>query len=210
MIGYLRGRVQSRCDNGITLEVNGIGYEVQMPVSALEKFPPSDQETMVFTHLVWREDQLTLYGFERLETRNMFRLLLEVSGVGPRLALNILSTLSTEDLLHSLSREEVTRLQSIHGIGKKTAARLCVDLKEKAERLLSRMEWKKTAGLEKETALHSTSWDDALSALTNLGYNPVQARRALSRAADMEKYASVEVLVRNALKNLAGDRVKQG
>ena len=123
MIGYIRGEKQGQWDRGVIVDVNGVGYEIQMPSSSLAKLPTSGNELTVFTHLVWKDDTLSLYGFETIEARDMFRLLLEVSGVGPRLALNILSMLSAEELLQILAREENKRLRAIQGIGEKTAAR---------------------------------------------------------------------------------------
>jgi len=204
MIGHIRGKIGRQWDRGVVIDVNGIGYEVQMPSSSLKKLPPIGEEMEVFTHLVWKEDSVSLYGFEQLESRDMFRFLLEVSGVGPKLALNILSILSAEELLHILAQEKRERLQAIHGVGKKTAARLCVDLKEKArERLLER-HWDTVPTVSGEKAGREDLWDDALSALIHLGYRPSEAKVVLAKAfASTDAEPGLEGVVRKALQYLA-------
>jgi Holliday junction DNA helicase RuvA len=204
MIGYVRGQIQNRWEGGVVLDVNGIGHEIQMPASSVAKLPPSGQEVTVFTHLAWREDAISLYGFDRLETRDMFRLLLEVSGVGPRLALNILSAFAAEELLQVLARGDTERLQAIHGVGRKTAERLCVDLRERAKRLLSHKTKETAEALPMERDGSGTIRDDALSALIYLGYRPAEAKSALAEAlSSMDKEAQVEDVIKTALRGLA-------
>ncbi|MGC9022442.1 MAG: Holliday junction branch migration protein RuvA, partial [Dissulfurimicrobium sp.] len=123
MIGYLKGRVERLWDKrGIILDVNGIGYEIQMPAPAVSRLESIGREITVFTHLVWKEDAVSLYGFEGMEERDMFRMLIEVSGVGPKMALNILSMFTVQELLKTIAGYDIKRLQAIHGVGKKTAA----------------------------------------------------------------------------------------
>ena len=210
MIGYIRGEKQGQWDRGVIVDVNGIGYEIQMPSSSLAKLPPSGNELTVFTHLVWKDDTLSLYGFETIEARDMFRLLLGVSGVGPRLALNILSMLSAEELLQILAREEKKRLRAIQGIGEKTAARLCIDLKEKAKAILTKRQWDMESSPHIEQPGKGDLWDDALSALTHLGYGSSETKAALAMAfASAGESASLEDLVKKALQGLAKSRTKQ-
>ena len=203
MIGHIRGKVERQWDRGVVIDVNGIGYEVQMPSSSLKKLPPIGEKLVVFTHLVWKEDAVSLYGFEQLESRDMFRLLLEVSGVGPKLALNILSILSAGELLQVLAHEKRERLQAIQGVGKKTAARLCVDLKEKARaRLLTKGDIRPAISAERPGK--GDLWDDALSALIHLGYRPSEARSVLAKAfASADTEPGLEGVVRKALQYLA-------
>jgi Holliday junction DNA helicase RuvA len=204
MIGHIRGTVESRWDRGVVLDVQGVGYEIHMPESALAKLPPSSDEVTIYTHLVWKEETVSLYGFEAPEARDMFRLILEVSGVGPKLALNILSLLSPQDLLMALAQGETGRLQAIHGIGKKTAARLCVDLRDKATRLLDGQGRSTRHMTAPEPETQGTLWQDAMSALTYLGYRPPEAKDALSRArTSLGDEATLEELVRTALQGLA-------
>jgi Holliday junction DNA helicase RuvA len=209
MIGYIRGKKQSQWDRSIIVDVNGVGYEIQMPSSSLAKLPLSGNELTVFTHLVWKDDMLSLYGFETIEARDMFRLLLEVSGVGPRLALNILSVLSAEELLQILAREENKRLRVIQGIGEKTAARLCIDLKEKAQAILTKSRWDMESTQHIEQIGTRDLWNDALSALTHLGYSLSETKAALARAfASADESANLEDLVKKALQCLAKNHKK--
>ncbi|NIA09006.1 MAG: Holliday junction branch migration protein RuvA [Nitrospiraceae bacterium] len=204
MIGHIRGKVGYQWDHGVVIDVNGIGYEVQMPSSSLKNLPPIGEEVEVFTHLLWKEDSVSLYGFKQLESRDMFRLLLAVSGVGPKLALNILSILSAGELLHILAQEKRERLQAIQGVGKKTAARLCVDLKEKAKaRLLERHGDIGPAGPGEKVGREDL-WDDAFSALIHLGYHPSQVKVVLAKVlASTDIEPDLEGLVRRALQYLA-------
>ncbi|MFO8241292.1 MAG: Holliday junction branch migration protein RuvA [Dissulfuribacterales bacterium] len=210
MITYIRGEKQGQWDQGVIVDVNGVGYEIRMPSSSLANLPPSGDELTVFTHLVWKDDTLLLYGFETMEGRDMFRLLLEVSGVGPRMALNILSMISAEELLQILAGEEKKRLRAIQGIGEKTAARICIDLKKKAQAILTKRRWDRESSPHIEQSDRGDLWDDALSALTHLGYGSSETRAALARAfASAKESAGIEDLVKKALQSLAKTRTKQ-
>lgn len=210
MITYIRGEKQGQWDQGVIVDVNGVGYEIRMPSSSLAKLPPSGDELTVFTHLVWKDDTLLLYGFETMEGRDMFRLLLEVSGVGPRMALNILSMISAEELLQILAGEKKKRLRAIQGIGEKTAARICIDLKKKAQATLTKRRWDIDSSPHIEQSGRGDLWDDALSALTHLGYGSSETRAALARAfASAKESAGIEDLVKKALQSLAKTRTKQ-
>ncbi|RKX60734.1 MAG: Holliday junction branch migration protein RuvA [Thermodesulfobacteriota bacterium] len=210
MIGYISGKILGPWDRGIIVDVNGIGYEIQMPSSSLANLPSSGNEVTVFTHLVWKDDMLSLYGFETIEARDMFRLLMEVSGVGPGLALKILSVLSAGELLQILVREENNRLRAIHGVGEKTAARLCIDLKEKARAILAKRQWYVEPASHIEQVAAGDLWNDALSALTHLGYGSSETRAALARAfASAGESAGLEDLVKKALQFLAKGHTKQ-
>jgi len=203
MIGQVKGRVLDRWDMGVVLDVNGLGYEIQMPASAAAKFPPSDKDIIIYTHLVWREDTLSLYGFESKEGRDMFRLLLQVSGVGPKVAISILSMLGPRELVEILATGDHKRLQAIHGVGKKTAARLCVDLKEKAKTMQAsgHMHQSEPAPTPKEG---QAIYQDALSALINLGYKQSEASKAIRNTLKQLKNGAptLEELVKAALQAL--------
>ncbi len=208
MIGFIRGKIVYKWETGVLVDVHGVGYEVHMPGSMVAALPSSSAEEILHTHLVWREDTVTLYGFDTRETRDMFRLLLDVSGVGPRLALNILSMLSARELIEILARGENKRLQAVHGVGKKTAARLCVDLKERAKNILGRdilisSDTAEGAGIP----ARGNVMGDALSALVNLGYRTREAQEALLKVQDQPGGdLELEDLVKKALKILAGDK----
>ncbi len=207
MIGQIMGRVLDRWDTGVVVDVNGLGYEIHMPSSCAAKFPPSEKDVVIYTHLVWREDTLSLYGFESKEGRDMFRLLLQVSGVGPRVAMNVLSMLGPDELIDILAKGENKRLQSIHGVGKKTAARLCVDLKERAKGMLEQRgaNYADVAFMPKD---EGNVYNDALSALINLGYKKGEASAAIRNIMKQHEDAdwSLEELVRAALKALVRER----
>ena len=206
MIGYIRGRIERCLDKkGIILDVNGVGYEIQMPPSMVSRLDVTSDELTVYTHLSWKEDSVSLYGFEHIEERDMFRMLIDVSGIGPRMALNILSTLSVQRLLDTIASGDATRLQAIHGIGKKTAARICVDLKEKANALTRHY----GGTLETRDTAHGKSCleEDAMSALLNLGYRRSEVNVALEKArAGLGEEAGLEVLIKSALGILSKGR----
>jgi Holliday junction DNA helicase RuvA len=209
MIGYIRGQKRNQWGQRIIIDVNGVGYEIQMPSSSITKLPASGNEIMVFTHLVWKDDMLSLYGFETVEARDMFRMLLEVSGVGPRLALNILSILTPGELLQTLAKEENKRLQVIQGIGEKTAARLCIDLKEKAKSILTKKNWDVESLPSNKQVDAKELWNDALSALTHLGYSPSETKVALAKVfASSSEGIKLEDLVKKTLQGLAKNHKK--
>src|SRR5208337_2540076 len=132
MITFLRGKLQDVLPTQITVEVNGVGYEVLIPLSSYDKLPAPAQEVQVLTHLVVREDAHTLYGFMSSAERELFRLLINtVSGIGPRIALNILSGISVAAFRGAVASADVKALSQISGVGKKTAERIVVELKDK-------------------------------------------------------------------------------
>lgn len=185
MISLLKGKIQKCDDTSVIIDVNGVGYEVSVPATEIERFEDG-QETVLYTHLSARDDRLNLYGFPTLEARQMFRMLTEVSGVGPRVALNLLSAFSTIDLVDTLSEGREHDLQRVSGIGKKTAARLCLDLKEKAARLRTKGSVSVHKGLGPDERSYSGGvYQDVLSALMNLGYRPAEAEKAMTEASIM-------------------------
>ncbi len=207
MIGQLKGYVIHRWDQGVVLDVNGVGYEVYMPDSSLSKIILDKKEITLYTHLVFKEDNVSLFGFLDRFDRDIFRLLLEVSGVGPKLALSLLSKLSGIELLNVLANEDVRRLQSIHGVGKKTAARLCVDLRERAKKFLKIKEGIEIKSLSYKSALEDRLIDDVISALLNLGYSYKEAKDAVS-GLDLDEISNGDIkqLITNALKNLSSKK----
>ncbi len=205
MIGYIHGKLLYVEGNEVLVDVNGLGYELSVPDSSLSRLGKEGDEITLFTHLVSKEDSLILYGFESPEEKVAFRLLLEVSGVGPRLALALLSRLSPAQLLQALANGETSKLQAVRGVGRKTAARLHVDLKEKARKLLSGKGTGHLARPIEPTEEPGTSvWDDALSALMNLGYRRNEAENALENLDHNDGDAhDVEMLIKEALKQLS-------
>ncbi len=205
MIGYLRGVVKGIKVDTVFIEVSGIGYRVQMPLSQLEDLPGAGEECLVHTHLINRDDSLSLYGFTDERGLEIFRMLLEVSGVGPRLALNILSVVPVDDLIQGISAGDTSRLQAVHGVGRKTAARICVDLKEKARKYI------RESGLE-SLGDHAPAVDhgpvsgigaDAVSALSNLGYRPSEAKRAVMKVLEGGEGGDLNSVIKASLQILS-------
>jgi Holliday junction DNA helicase RuvA len=188
----------------LIIEVQGIGYELFVPLSTFYRLPEVKESVAlsVYTHV--REDALQLYGFFSTLEKQLFLLLLGVSGVGPKLALNILSGMETSEMVQAICQGNVDRLRAIPGVGPKTAGRVILELKEKVSRLAGPGSQFDTpeAGGENKIA------EDTLSALINLGYNRIEAKRAIDQIVKDEGAASVglssvEEFIKKALKGLA-------
>jgi holliday junction DNA helicase RuvA len=187
MIGHLEGRVLELQPGLVVLEAGGVGYEVHLPISVHALLVGRERATLhVHTHV--REDQLTLYGFPTRRERDVFRMLLGVSGVGPRTALALLSGLTPDDLGAAVEGEQWRRLAAVPGIGKRTAERLIVELKGKLA------PGTRPAGV--------TARDDAVSALVNLGYPVRSAEEAVGELARTEPGLTLGELLRRALQTL--------
>lgn len=187
MFAYLAGQITARTERSIWLEVRGIGYDIQMTATSIARLEPSEKQIRIYTHLIWKEDDIQLYGFEDAFTKEIFLALISVSGIGPRIALSILSFLEPEQAIACISSEDTAKLQKIPGIGKKMAARICVDLKDKAKKILGRIS---QTSLHEATLLPAQTVSvhrmqfDAVSALVNLGYSEANASEAVKKASD--------------------------
>jgi Holliday junction DNA helicase RuvA len=198
MIAFLRGKLVEALPTHVILDVNGVGYEVYIPVSSYEKLPKIGSEVVLLTHLSIREDAHVLYGFVTQEERDLFRLLINtVSGIGPKIALNILSGMSPVAFKGAVASGDVKALSKISGVGKKTAERIVVELKDKIG----------TAGTwEAESARRGLSPDDqkindAVLALIALEFNRDEAYKAVREAFNqLGANATVEELVRTSLR----------
>ena len=193
MIGFLRGEVASRTIEGCTLDVAGVGYQLACSATTMSALPPVGEEARVWTHLHVREDTLALFGFSTESERTMFGALLSVSGVGPKVALQICSSFAPDAFRRALVTDDVDAITSVPGIGKKTAARIVLDLKE-------RLDLPDLAIVGSKRGADTLS--KARSALENLGYSPHEVRAALGTLAPGEA-ESVEDVVRSALRVLA-------
>ena len=200
MIGHLRGILLEKSPPEILLEVNGIGYEVLLPMTSFYHLPEVNMEAAIYTHLVVREDAHLLFGFYHKQDRTLFRELIKTNGVGPKLALAILSAMSVSEFSYAIEREELSKLVKIPGVGKKTAERLIVELKGKFKAYqhddFSIEQTATQSGIETDKA---SSIEDAISALVALGYKPVEAEKMVKRVAKPEWDS--EQLIREALKN---------
>lgn len=200
MIGHLRGILLEKSPPEILLEVNGIGYEVLLPMTSFYHLPEVNMEASIYTHLVVREDAHLLFGFYHKQDRTLFRELIKTNGVGPKLALAILSAMSVSEFSYAIEREELSKLVKIPGVGKKTAERLIVELKGKFKAYQHDdffIEQTTTqSGIETEKV---SATDDAISALVALGYKPAEAEKMVKRVAKPEWDS--EQLIREALKS---------
>ncbi|MEQ1774392.1 MAG: Holliday junction branch migration protein RuvA [Burkholderiales bacterium] len=171
MIGRISGKLLAKQPPQIIVDVQGVGYEIDVPMSTLYQLPATGADVTLLTHLTVREDAHLLYGFATEQERTVFRQLLKISGVGPRTALSVLSGLSVADLHAAVSTQDSARLTKVPGIGKKTAERLLLELKDKL---------KVTVMLTPATAASSAS-SDILNALLSLGYNDKEASWAVKQ-----------------------------
>lgn len=199
MIGRLHGILMRKEPPAILVDVAGVGYELESPMTVFYELPAVGEKITLFTHVVVREDAHLLYGFVREAQRRLFRELLKVNGVGPRVALAVLSGLTDEDFTRCVAEEDVDRLTKVPGIGRKTAERLIIEMRDKlpTETTLS-------AAAYNDTGL-STSGEpvsEAVSALVTLGYKPNEASRAVRSISTPG--LSTEEIIRQALKGMAG------
>ncbi len=190
MIASLKGKVLHKSPEQVIVDVGGVGYQVLVPLSCLCNIPDPGNEVFLHTYTYVREDALHLYGFSTDEERKVFTTLLGINGIGPKLALAILSGMPLERFIEAVGCEDVAAITSIPGLGKKTAARLILELKEK---------------LPKSSAIASGKLiaDDAVSALVNLGYKKSLAEEAVKMGM-RDDNASIEIIIRDALKYLTG------
>lgn len=192
MIGFIRGILLEKDAPNLMIEVGGIGYEIQMATSSFTHLPAVGKETALYIHLATRDDGEFLYGFINKEQRSLFRSLIKISNIGPKIALAILSAMEPSVFAHHLANNDTSALENIPGIGAKTAKRLLIELRDKIS------EWE-TLGIDTNFSA-STPIHDAINALVSLGYKPHEARHALSNLKD--KNLSSEELVRLALKKI--------
>ena len=196
MIGQLRGTLLVKQPPSLMLEVGGVGYEIEAPMTTFYDLPDTGSQVTLHTHLVVRDDAHLLYGFSRRPQRELFRSLLRVNGVGPRVALAILSGLSTEEFVVCVTSEDVARLTQVPGIGRKTAERLIVEMRDRVSPHSPDGE----NGAEQGAATLDPI-AEAVRALIALGYKPQEASRAV-RATDAKEGTS-EDIIRQALKGMA-------
>ena len=194
MIGRLSGRIAARDGNVLLVDVQGVGYEVEVTTTTIAAAGQGDATVELFTHLVARDDAMTLFGFRSLPERGLFRVLVKVNGVGPKLAMTLLGSLAPADLARSVADGDTGLLTRIPGIGRKTAERIVMELKDRLGDLPV------AAGGASRIADRES--EDAVSALIALGWRPGEARRVVKSVhVDGE---STEGLIRAALKRMAG------
>lgn len=205
MIGRLRGILLEKQAPDLLIEVGGVGYEVQLPLNSFYNLPALGQEAIIYTHFVVRDDAQLLFGFTNETERALFRLLIKANGVGPKLALTILSGMTAQQFVRCVQMDDMTTLVKLPGVGKKTAERLIVEMRDRL----------KNWGLAAATAVTDTmliiddeavfsrpisAEDDAISALVSLGYSQVQAAKAIKKVLTPEM--SSEQLIKTALRSM--------
>jgi Holliday junction DNA helicase RuvA len=199
MIGQLRGRLAEKRPNQVLVDVGGVGYVVQVPLSTYAALGELHTEVTLLIHTHVREDALALYGFVSSREKHFFEMLLSASGVGPALALKILSGMSVEELVPAIRGSDLARLTRIPGVGRKTAERMVVELKDKLE----------TVAVEREKPAASSAAGieaDVISALVNLGYEGRAAEAAVGEAKREAGPGNFEKLLRGALQSLSAPK----
>ena len=199
MIGFLRGTLAHKDPPHLLVEVNGVGYEVEAPTSTWTRLPEIGQPVELRTHLVIREDQHLLFAFATEAERRLFRDLIKVSGVGARIALAILSGISVDGFIRCVQTRDTGALTKVPGVGRKTAERLIVDLRDRIEAMAVAALGSAPAGAAGVEAL--TPESEVLDALLSLGYKPAEARRMVEQARPGS--GSTEDLLRAALRTAA-------
>ncbi len=192
MIGYLEGKLIHRNESRVILDVNGVGYEVEVPVLYSKK--DINKKLELFIHTYVREDALNLYGFETAEEKKLFKTLLSVSRVGPSAAMNILSSLSYERFINAILTENVSVLKEVSGIGPKTAQRLILELKNKVEDMLPELQIEKGKSMKKYD-------EDLYEALTQLGYSKKEVDEAVDNL-DLDTDMALEDKIKSVLSYL--------
>ncbi|MGI8641230.1 MAG: Holliday junction branch migration protein RuvA [Pyrinomonadaceae bacterium] len=202
MIAYLSGKLLEKEANTVIVDVNGVGYDVMIPLSTFYDLGEigEDVSLRIFTYV--REDTLQLFGFKTIRERELFLLLISVSGIGPKSAITALSGMSADEIISAIRQNNLARLNSIPGVGKKTAERLVIELRDKIVKLSAvASEEMKSEGIPQMSG--DDVYDDAISALINLGYQRNAAEKALKQAMQEGTEMSVQKLLRRSLQLLA-------
>ncbi|MBW2709004.1 MAG: Holliday junction branch migration protein RuvA [Deltaproteobacteria bacterium] len=200
MISHLSGTLFEKSTQSIIIEVGGVGYGVVVPLSTFYALPEKQGAVSLHIHTHVREDALVLFGFFTRLEKSLFLMLVSVSGIGPKLSVNILSGMGAEELLRAIASGDAPRLQAIPGIGKKTAERIALELKDRAAAFSEDAEMPpiQAPGTEAERRM-----EDALSALLNLGYSAKMAKAAIGKAKILVKDETLEGLIKESLKILS-------
>ena len=197
MIGRISGVLLEKQPPQILIDVSGVGYELQVPMTTLFQLPATGEVATLVTHHAVREDAHTLYGFSTLRDRELFRHLIKVNGVGPKLALTIMSGMDSDSFARTVQSGDVTSLVALPGVGKKTAERLIIEMRDK---LSDWLESVARSGSTAATPVVSNKLNDAEDALIALGYKPTEAAKLVA-AVDSEEIQDSEELIRLALRS---------
>jgi holliday junction DNA helicase RuvA len=202
MIAYLTGKLLEKDANLVIIDINGVGYEVSIPLSTFYELGEIGSDVTLRIQTIVREDAFQLFGFKTLREKELFLLLISVSGIGPKSAITALSGMSADEIISAIRQNNLARLNSIPGVGKKTAERLVIELRDKITKLSAIAgEEMKSEGIPMSSG--DAVMDDAISALTNLGYQRAAAEKALNQAVQEGTEMSVQKLLRRSLQLLA-------
>jgi holliday junction DNA helicase RuvA len=204
MIAFLAGKILEKEANSLIIDVGGVGYEATIPLSTFYELGDigSDASLRIYTYV--REDSLQLFGFKTLQERELFLKLITVSGIGPKVAISMLSGMNADEIIAAIRTDNLVLLTSIPGIGKKTAERLVIELRDKVVSLAAKAAAGTSTSIDGEIKISSNDiLEDAISALTNLGYQRNAAEKALTKAVQEGTEMSVQKLLRRSLQLLA-------
>jgi Holliday junction DNA helicase RuvA len=202
MIARINGSLIYKSISHVIVEANGIGYQIFIPLTTFYELPDTNQKVTLHIHTHVRQDDISLFGFGTGEEKGVFELMISVSGIGPKLAMNILSGISAEELVRAVSHGNLERLVAIPGVGKKTAERMILELKDKVVKLSTYEAIYKDDG---DIRVYDSIIDDVLSALVNLGYKSQRAREVLDKIIkESPESLTLDILLKKALKILAG------
>ena len=202
MIALIKGKIAYKGISHVVVDTQGVGYRVFIPLTTFYELPDLGHVVTLHIHTHVKQDAISLFGFYTLQERELFQLMISVSGIGPKIAMNILSGISANDLLQAISSGNLGKLVSIPGVGKKMAERLILELKEK---VIKKMMLEETPAADDQHKASEIIIEDVLSALVNLGYKSNVARDALDKALrSSEEDLGMDQLLKKTLKNLAG------
>ncbi len=196
MISFLKGKLADKESSFACIDCNGVGYEVEIPLSTFEKLPELDQNVHVHVHFHMTDDGIRLFGFHTRAEKNMFRKVISISGIGPKLALSILSTLNVSSIVNAILLNDTKILSTVSGLGKKKAQRLIIELKDKVGDVISH----EIQG--DEVTEFDTNYSEALTALVTLGYKQHEIAKVLRTVKESGELLSVEEIVKRTIKHL--------
>ena len=195
MIGFLRGIIRNQSPPHLLIEVNGVGYEVQAPMTTFYQLPEDDQPILLYTHFSVREDAQQLFGFINENDRTLFRILIKINGVGPKLALSILSSIEHTIFFQAIHNQDASPLVKIPGVGKKTAERLVIECRDSIKKIAPTPQEN-----SKTPCVNAKDGEDAVDALLALGYKAQEAKKAIDEI--YQSGDSTQTLIRRALQHM--------
>lgn len=192
MIGYLTGKIISKKPTQVLLDVNGVGYIINISINTFDKLPDNNETASLYTYLNVKEDSLDLFGFNTSAEKEMFEMLISVNGVGPKSALSFLSGIQLDELKEAITTGNLGRITAVPGIGRKTGERLLIELRDKVDSIADQVS-------TESSAPNFTVRSDAVAALVSLGYNAKQAEKAAKIIMDGNPSVSIEELIKLSL-----------